>query len=141
MANLNDLREEVNRRQNRVLNQLAYAPMVDVRGVVSPKPVSGGTSPGQDFWILKFAFDSWRIGGGQMSTGVLQVLRKVAEEELKEFQELIRPGTVIHIRARIANVSPTNGPEALLESFVGRDDSDADLNARALQLQQPVYYE
>jgi hypothetical protein len=115
--------------------------MVDVRGVVSPKPVSGGSSPSQDFWVLKFAFEAWRIGNGPISTGMLQVLRRVAEEELKKFQDLIRPGTVIHIRARIANVSPTNGPEALLESFVGRDDSDAELNARAAQLQQPVYYE
>jgi hypothetical protein len=141
MANLNDLIEEANRRQNRVLGQLAYAPMVDVRGLVSPKPISGGSSPGQDFWVLKFAFEAWRIGGGPISTGVLQVLRKVTEEELKKFQDLIRPGTVIHIQARIANVSPTQGPEALLESFVGRDDSDAELNARATQLHQPVYHE
>src|SRR5215469_18771891 len=107
MANLNDLREEINRRQNRVLNQLAYAPMVDVRGVVSPRPVSGGNTPGQDFWVLRFAFEAWRIGNGPMCTGVLQVLRKVSKEELTKFQDLIRSGTVVHIRARIANISPT----------------------------------
>jgi hypothetical protein len=141
MANLDELRAEVNRRLNRVLNQLAYAPMVDVRGVVSPNGVSGGNTPGQDFWSLRIAFEAWRIGNGPISTGKLNVWRKVAHDELKKFQDLIRPGTVIHIRARIANVSPTNGPEALLESFVGRDDSDAELNARAVQLQQPVHYE
>lgn len=140
MANPNDLIEEARQRQNRVLNQLAYAPMVDVRGVVPPKGVTGGNFPGQDFWVLGFAFEAWRIDNGPLITGTLPVQRKVTNEELKKFQELIRPATVVHIRARIANVSRTNGPLALLENFVGSDDSDAELNARAIQLQQHDYF-
>lgn len=141
MANPNDLIAEADRRQNQKFAQLAYSPIVDVRGVVSPKPVSGGQFPGQAFWVLMFAFDAWRIGSGPINTGRLPVQRKVAKNEIRKFQELIRPGMVVHIRARVGDVMPAKSPEALLENFIGRDDSDAELNARALQLQQPVYYD
>jgi hypothetical protein len=141
MANPADIFAEANSRQKQLLGQLATAPIVDLLGMVSPNGVTGGRSRGEELWTLRFVFDAWRIHGGAVQTRPLTIRRKVSEQELAQFRGLIRPYMVIRIRARVASDSPFGGPETLLESFVGRDDLDAELNAHATQLQKPVTYD
>ncbi|HWX23201.1 MAG TPA: DUF2262 domain-containing protein [Candidatus Binatia bacterium] len=138
MANAADIFAEANLLQKQLLDQLATAPIVDLLGVVSPNGVTGGRSRGEELWTLRLAFDAWRIHGGGVETRRLTVRRKVTDQELAQFRGVIRPYMVIRIRARVVSASACGGPEALLETFVGREDSDAELNAHAIQLQKPV---
>ena len=141
MANPADIFAEGNLRHKQLLELLATCPIVDLLGVVSPNGATGGQARGEELWTLRLAFDAWRIHGGGIETRPLTIRRKVTDQELAQFRGLIRPYMVIRIRARVVSPSPFGGPEALLETFVGREDSDAELNAHAIQLQQPVNYE
>jgi len=138
MANPADILAEASLRRKRLLEQLATSPIVDLLGVVSPNGVTGGRSRGQELWTLRLVLDAWRIHGGILETRQLNVQRQVTDQELKQFQSVIQPYLVIRIRARLVNDTAFGGPEALLETFVGREDSDAELNAHAIQLQKPV---
>jgi hypothetical protein len=141
MADPSDIFAETNLRQQQLFDQLQTSPIVELVGVVSANGVTGGRSRGEELWTLRLAFDVWRIHGGGLETRTLTVRRKVTDQELGQFRGLIRPYMVIRIRARVLSASPFGGPEALLETFVGREDSDAELNVHAIQLQQPVNYE
>jgi hypothetical protein len=76
--------------------------------------------------------------GGTVQTCPLMIRRKVTQSDLASFRRLVAPYWVIRIRARVMEGSAFGGPEALLDDFVGRDDSDQELNDYAKQLQKPV---
>jgi hypothetical protein len=50
------------------------------------------------------------------------------------------PYDVVRIRARWSEDNVSGSPQALLTEFIGKDDSDPELNAHALDLQQPVTF-
>lgn len=127
--------------EQRLLKQLAAAPLVDVLGVLSASGVAGGWSRGDTLWTLLFSFASWRIAGGPLRTQELTVRRKVREKEIDKYRKLIKPDVVTRIRARVVEESVFGRPEALLVKVVGRDKSDAELNAEVTRLQQPVTIE
>lgn len=141
MATPSDIFAEANLRQKQLFEQLAASPVVDLLGVVFPNGVTGGRSRGEEFWTLRLAFDAWRIQGDGVDPRPLTIWRKVTDQELAQFRGLIRPYMIIRIRARVLSASSFGGPQALLETFVSREDSDAELNAHAVQLQKPVHYE
>jgi len=141
VASPTDILAEAKLRQQQLLEQLAVSPVVDVLGVVSPAGASGGKSRGEELWTFRFTFEAWRVRGGRAQTRPLTIRRKVTDQELAVFRELIKPYTVICIRARVLSESPFGGPEGLLETFVGLDDSDTELNEFAVQLQKPISYE
>jgi hypothetical protein len=124
--------------EQQLLKQLAAAPLVDVLGVLWESGVSGGWSRGDTLWTLLFGFVSWRIRGGPLRAQELIVRRKVREKEIQEYRKLVRPKVVTRIRARVVEDSVFGRPEALLVRVVGRDTSDAELNAEVKRLQQPV---
>src|SRR5688500_15668583 len=55
--------------------------------------------------------------------------------------ERIQPYAVLRVHARLVRDSDFGGHRALLESLAGVVDSDAELNAHADQLQEPVLIE
>jgi hypothetical protein len=89
---------------------------------------------------LLFSFASWRIAGGPLRTQELIVRRAVREKEIDEYRKLVKPDVVTRIRARVVEDSVFGRPEALLVRVVGRDGTDAELNAELNRLQQPVKF-
>jgi hypothetical protein len=124
--------------EQRLLKQLAAAPLVDVLGVLSAGGVSGAWSRGDTLWTLLFGFASWRTRGGPLRTQELIVRRKVREKEIEKYRKLLKPNVVTRVRARVVEGSVFGQPGALLVRVVGPDNSDAELNAEVKRLQQPV---
>jgi hypothetical protein len=141
MANQNDIFAEARLREEQLLKQLGVLPVVDVLGVVGPMGVSGGKIGREELWTLKLKMEAWRIHDTELQTRPLTIRRKVTNEDLSRLRGLIRPYNIIRIRARVVDVSSFGGPEALLEEFVGSDDSDTELNDHVIQLQRPVKHE
>lgn len=130
--------------ESRLLKQLAAAPIVDVLGVLSASGVGGGWSQGDTKWTVSFTFAAWRIGGGELKTKELIVRRLVAEKQvnkvLDRLREQIMTDFVTRIRARVVEKSVFGRHEALLVKVVGRDDSDAEINAEVERLKKPVRF-
>ena len=141
MADHPDAFAEIKQRLRRLLEQLAAAPISDITVVVGGNAPGAGHSRGDDFWMLSFTCEAWRIGPGEIQKRPLTVRRKVAEKEIKNWQELIQPYQVIRIRARVVVDSAFGSPQALLDAHAGVEASDAELSGIAEQLQKPVTFE
>src|SRR5262245_13618628 len=137
MADDADIFVEAERRQKRLFEQLMAASISDVLAVVGANGPGAGRSRGEPTWTMSFTVEAWRAATGEIQKRPLTVCRKVTDEELRTFQDLILPYEVIRVKARIAEPG-FGGPQALLEAFVGRDSSDAELNDFAERLQKPV---
>lgn len=124
-----------------LIERLPTEPIVAVSGVVSASGVAGGMFKGDELWRMNFSLDGWRVGDAEVQSDALYVTRRVTEDELGEFRKLITSYAVIRIRARVASDAVLGRSQALLEEFVGADTSDAELNARAEQLQRPVTFQ
>lgn len=140
MADNTDIFAEAERRQKRLFEQLMAAPISDMLAVVGANGPGAGRSRGEDTWTMSFTVEAWRVGAGEFQKRPLTVCRKVTDEEIKRYQDLIQPYEVIRLKARIVE-SNLGAPQALLEAFVGRDFSDAELNRVAQELQKPVTFE
>lgn len=139
MADETDPFAEAESRWKRLFEELAAAPVVEVLGVVGPGGVSGCANQDES-WTLQFSFDAWRIGKAELQTKELTICRKGRHEDFDTFRPLIRPDTTLRIRARVAEHSIFGTPHALLDSVIGPDTSDQELNDRAKQLRKPVTY-
>jgi hypothetical protein len=128
-------------KQEHLLQQLAASPISEVIGVVYAFGTGGGRSRGEELWTLRTSFEAWRIHGGALQTRPLTIRRKVTDAELKKLQGLLPAYSVVRIHARVINDSPFGGPEALLEHVLGFDNSDAELNQVAANLQKPVSFD
>jgi len=140
MTDANDAIAQAEARMKRLREQLSAAPIVDVLGVVSPPGAGGAKSRGEDFWTLRFTLEIWRIEGAGLQSQRLDLQRQVTDEELNKHQEALKSYAVVRLKARVVNGSILGSPQALLEEFVRVDNSDAELNAKATQLQQPVTF-
>jgi len=128
-------------REKKLLEQLASCPIADISGVVDASGAVGAKGPGDDPWTVLFTFQAWRIEGQPLLSIGLTVRRVVRYEELDGFRALTAPYAVLRIRARLAVDSVYGCPQALLESVIGPDACDAELNAVAIELHRPVTYE
>lgn len=123
----------------RYRRKLAASPIVDVLGVVSPSGVSAGRSGDEEVWTLQLTLTPWRFPGGELQPKVLGVHRPVTDKELRKFRSLLKPFSVVRVKAHIG-VTWLGFPDALLEEVVGVDKSDAELNAKAKELRKPVTF-
>jgi len=138
MANDTDIFAEAERRQRRLFEQLEAAPISEVVAVVGPNGPGAGRSRGEDLWAMSFTVEAWRVDRGEIQKRPLTICRKVTDEDLKTLQDLILPYEVIRVKARLVVDSAFGTPQALLETFVGCESSDTELNAFAEELQKPV---
>lgn len=139
---MTDNTDDMDARQQKLTDQLAVSPIIEVLGVVSARGggAGGGHVPGDELWQLSFRFDAWRIVGGEVQTGELLMSRKMPKEEMREWMDKIKPYSVLRVRARLGEPAFI-GPMWQIEEFLGADESDATLNDLAEQLQQPVVFE
>jgi hypothetical protein len=133
--------DDVDDREQKLLEQLVVSPIAEVVGVVGPRPVALSRWPADDHWTLSFNLDRWRIANGEISTTPLGVRRKIEAGEKDQWRALLARYAVLRIRARVVANSVFGSPQALLEEIIGRDESDAELNEHAKKLQQPVTHE
>jgi hypothetical protein len=140
MADDNDESVDHEARVNKLHEQFAAAPIVDVLGVVSPSGVGGGNWGGQELWSVSVDLEAWRIEGGELQTRPLDLQNKVTREKLNEIQNALRPYKVVRVKARVVHELFFGRPQALLEEVIGADSSDQELNNKAAELQKPVRF-
>lgn len=122
------------------LKQAAASPEVEIIGVVGPSGVTGGRFGGAVMWTLALPLVAWRQAGLPVEHSELRVQKPVTDEELKVFQERAKSYAVVRVKARLAGLNAAGHPRALLVDFLG-EDSDAELQAQAQKLQEPVTFE
>lgn len=141
MPNPADIFAQAMLKQEQLRQQLAAAPVSEVVGVVYAMGTGGGKSRGEELWTLRTTFEAWRIHGAALQTRPLKIRCKVTDADLKRLQTLLPAYSIVRIHARVIHDSPFGGPEALLEHVLGFDNSDAELNQFAMNLQKPVTFE
>jgi len=122
-----------------LLTQLSTAPLTRLRGVAVNGASATREGPGQ--WLLLLALDAWRSGDGPVSLQRLVVRQPVDDVAFERLRDALTPHRVLDLRARLVEDSVFGTPQALLEQVVGVDDSDAELQAQAERLQQPVTHD
>jgi hypothetical protein len=120
--------------------QIALAPVVELIGVVSPRGASAGRSASERLWTFSTGFSAWRNGSGPVQDAELRISCEVADGETRPLQNVFAPYAVVRIKARLGE-SLYDWPRALLVEVVGPEAADAELNARAAALQEPVAFE
>jgi hypothetical protein len=141
MADDTDIFAEAERRYRALFEQFATASISDVLAVVDATGPGAGRLGGEGLWNMSFRSNAWRVDGGEIQTRPLTLCRRVTDEELKSWQELIEPYDVIRVKARVVVDSAFGSPQALLEAFVGSESSDAELRHYAEELQRPVTFD
>ncbi len=124
-------------QEDELYSQFLACPIVELTGVVSPSGVSASKSRGQELWSLILSFDAWRIGDGTIRNEYLTIRKRVAEEQLRQFQSEIDAETVVKIFARVAENNVFGIVQAQIEGFSGLVPDDAELNTRLAELQKP----
>jgi hypothetical protein len=114
------------------------SPIVDVLGIVDASGVSGGRLTDDPLWSLSLRLSPWRISGGLIQFDELAVTRNVSDEELRRWQEIFSPYSVVRIKARVGESA--FGPQAILEDYGGKVSFDEELNHHAAELQKPVTF-
>jgi hypothetical protein len=127
--------------EDKLLNELENAPETEIVGVVSAQGVTGAAHSAEDeLWTLLFSFSGWRQASGVLQKSELTIRREVTKEQLGRFQDRVAPYDVLRIRARLSEHSVFGSPQALLINLLGKHGSDAELNAYAKELQEPVTF-
>lgn len=125
-----------------LMAELERQPLIEVLGVLSASRMAGASSGHNEYpWILQFRFAAWKCAGGCIQNRELTVRKPVSEAELRSTMGQFEPYEVIRIRARLAEQNSSGKPQALLDKIIGKDLFDADLQKRALELQEPVTFE
>lgn len=132
--------EERLARLQHLNTEIARAPVVELVGVVSPRGASAGRSAGERLWTFSTEFAAWRCGSDPIQVSLLRVYREVADGETRSLQNQFAPYAICRIKARLGE-SVSGGQRALLVEVVGAEAGDAELNARAAALQEPVTFE
>ena len=96
---------------------------------------SGGRLKGQP-WRLTFRFTHWRFADGVLHTGEMYVSKPVEQPEISALQELIRPNSIIRIRATWGIDVDDDIYRVELIEFIGPADDPA-LSTIAAKLATP----
>lgn len=128
-------------RHDSLITELEGQPLADVSGILSPLGMGGASTGRSDYpWILRFTFLSWQTVGGQIQNHELTIHKRVSDNELKSTMGRFKAYDVIRISARIAEHNSSGKPQALMDQIIGKNADSADLNKRALELQEPVTF-
>lgn len=126
-----------------LIKQLESSPETEIIGVVNAGGVSGvGAGPSGDnvLWTVHITFSGWKPAGGELRKSEITVRKEVPEAAIRTFQAAMNPYDVVRVRARWSEHNVSGSPQALLTDFIGKDDSDSELNAYASELQEPVMF-
>jgi hypothetical protein len=130
-------------RLQALIKQLEASPEAEILGVVAAGGVSGrgiGGSGNNIQWTVQITLSGWKPIGGELRKSEMTVRKLVPEAAIRTFMAAMDPYDVVRVRARWSEDNVFGSPEALLTEFIGRDDSDLELNSHALMLQEPVTF-
>ena len=128
-------------KQQDLIKQLESSPEAEILGVVSAGGVSGAGGSASDknsLWTVLITLSGWRPVGGRFRESELVIRKEVSDKKLKTLMAAMDPYDVVRVRARLAEENVFGFPEALLIEFIGKDESDNELNSYAAKLQEPV---
>ena len=126
-----------------LIKQLEISPEAEILGIVDAGGMGGtGAGPSGDNiqWTLLITLSGWKPFGGELRKSEMTVRKLVPEAEMRTFMGVMNPYDVVRVKARWSENNVFGSPQALLTEFVGKDDSDAELNSHALKLQEPVTF-
>jgi hypothetical protein len=135
-----DIFVQMEQQHQEFLRRIADAPTVDLFGIVSAAGAGGAKGGTGSNWNLVFHFDGWRQGGGPVDPGKLRVEMVVSKDELSSHMARINSYDMLHVKGQVAD-HPAGRKQALVQGIVSHDVSDAELEARAQELQEPVVVE
>jgi hypothetical protein len=129
--------------EENLIKQLEGSPESEIVGVVGAGGVSGaGAGPSGDnvHWTVLITFSGWKPAGGELRKSEITVRKVVSKAAIRTFVAAMDPYDVVRVRARWSEDNVFGSPQALLTELIGKDDSDSELNAYALELQEPVTF-
>ena len=138
---MDDTFADANLRREQLYDELAASPAKELVGIVGSRSVSASRFRDQELWSLLLTLTAWRVGSEPIRTEPLTLRRRVNDNELQRFQNLIEAETVIRIQARLAENNVFGTPQGQLEKFIQVDSTDSELHARLAELQKPVTYQ
>jgi hypothetical protein len=140
MAKKPDYMAEHRKRERKLAQQLARAPMTQITGIVNAGGPGGGRSQGEKLYTLHLDLVAWRAGEGEIRQEPLRVRKPLSERELDRLMAKIRPDSLIRLRGRLLEKTD-QGATAHLVNIVSLNPKDAELAALAKRLQAPTIHE
>lgn len=137
---MNDIFEEIEKKEKKLYEQLTTSPLVEVSGIVGLSGVGAAKTENEELWSLRFTFDAWRIGNDSMQTEPMRLQRKIADGELRQYQDEINSETIIKIQARVALENVPGTPQGLFEQVLEKEVDDEELQNYLQELQKPIVY-
>lgn len=124
-----------------LIKQLDVSPESEILGIVGAGGVGGaGGGPSGDQWTLLITLSGWKPLGGELRKSEMTVRKLVPEAEVRTFMAALDSYDVVRLRARWSEDNVFASPQALLVEFLGKEDSDSELNSYAAELQEPVSF-
>lgn len=133
------LLNELNNREQKLIDQLSSSPTVEITGLVNIRGVGASKDGKETLWTMTLKFDVWRIGIEGMEKD-LTVRRKVTPKELKKFKRKIKAESIIKIRGRVLKENIYNSPQALMEEYVKSGINDIEMKNYLIEMRKPVIY-
>ena len=140
MAKKPDYMAEHRKRERRLAQQLARAPMTLITGIVDAGGPGGGRSQGEKLYTLHLDLVAWRAGEGEIRREQLRVRKPLSERELDRLMAKIRPDSLIRLKGRLLEKSE-HGATARLVNIVSLNPKDPELAAHAKRLQAPTVHQ
>jgi hypothetical protein len=130
------------RLEHDLIKQLEVAPEAEILGVVGAGGVSGAGSgpPDNVQWTVHITLSGWKPFGGELRKSEIVVRKLVPKAAIRAFMAAMAPYDVVRVKVRWSENNVFGSPQALLTELIGKDDSDPQLNAYALELQEPVTF-
>jgi hypothetical protein len=110
-------------------------PDLTVIGLVDAKGGGAHKSRGKTLWSFRVVFEAWRIAGQELRNTKLELRTEFDDAGLASVRGQFAAYSVVVVRVQFDSAS---SQAARLVEILSTHDSDAELNARAVQLQQPV---
>jgi hypothetical protein len=129
--------------EQNLIKQLEVSPEAEILGVVGAGGVSGagaGPSGNNVQWTVLITLSGWKPLGGELRESEMIVRKSVPEAAVRTFMAAMDPYDVVRVRVRWSENNVFGSPQALLTEFIGKDDSDPELNSYALELQELVTF-
>ncbi|MEM7247847.1 MAG: DUF2262 domain-containing protein [Acidobacteriota bacterium] len=136
-----ELFADLNHREARFMEQLGASAESLVTGHVDEPGTITSRFGSRTEGSAQFELTVWRIDSGPLRTDSLTVRRMVTDDEADSLREAISPGSLLKVRARVAEENIYESPQALLEEVVETDVDDGELRATVAALKPPEVHE
>jgi hypothetical protein len=93
---------------------------------------------GETTWTATVKLDVWRVLGGPVQCGPLELSAQVSDRALDALDEQLRAESVVRVEVRLAPLGKKGARRGELVRAHGADRSDPELNQHFVRLTQPI---